>query len=142
MTPAQELRAIRLALGLTQEAMAEALCFRGGKGSVYDLESGRKSPDPRTMRDAQRLLTAAHPASPPLHESALQAELDEARDVLREVEWAGRDVYRDSMDTYDTVICPSCRAEQSPEGMHAPGCRLHAAITPPSSAAFRTRPPP
>lgn len=57
-----ELRVIRAELGLTQDAMAEALGFVGGKGSVYDLESGRKQPSARTMRDARRLL-AEHGAA-------------------------------------------------------------------------------
>lgn len=60
-TPGQELRQIRTTLGLTQTQFAEALGFIGGKGSIFDLESGRKNPSPRTLRDARRLL-AEHEA--------------------------------------------------------------------------------
>ncbi len=44
MTPAEEFRAARQQLGLTQAQLADALGFRRGKATICDIEKGRRNP--------------------------------------------------------------------------------------------------
>ncbi len=43
MTPAEEFRAARATLGMTQQQMSDALGLRG-RQAIYEFESGRRNP--------------------------------------------------------------------------------------------------
>lgn len=61
----------------------------------------------------------------------VRAQLEEAKAVLREVEWASRDLWGAGHEDARIVIaCPSCHQEKFPEkpGGHAPDCRLKKAL--------------
>ncbi len=61
MTPAEEFRAARAALGMTQQQLAEALGLRG-KQTIYEFEKGRRNPREIVLLYLRTLLAKKTPA--------------------------------------------------------------------------------
>ncbi len=49
MTPAEEFRAARATLGMTQQQLGDALGFARRRHAVYDIEAGRRNPRKTTL---------------------------------------------------------------------------------------------
>ncbi len=63
MTHAEEFRAARAALGMTQQELGEALGLRG-KQTIYEFESGKRNPREVVMVCLRLIVAAgAHPTS-------------------------------------------------------------------------------
>ncbi len=56
MTPAEEFRASRATLGMTQQRLGEAVGFKRGKKTVCDIEKGRINPKETTMKALRMLV--------------------------------------------------------------------------------------
>ncbi len=56
MTPAEEFRAARDKLGMTQQQLGEALGFKRGKQTICDIEKGRHIPRETHMRHLRLLV--------------------------------------------------------------------------------------
>ncbi len=64
MTPAEEFRAARATLGMTQQQLGDALGFRRGKVTVCEIERGKKNPRETVVRYLRTLVAAgARPTS-------------------------------------------------------------------------------
>ena len=60
MTPAEEFRAARLSLGLTQAQLAAVLGFRRGRRTVGDIECGVQNPSGPVVKFLRSLVAAKY----------------------------------------------------------------------------------
>ncbi len=64
MTPAEEFRAARAKLGMTQEHLGWALGYKRGRQTVYEIEKGVWTPSEPVVRYLRTLVAAgARPTS-------------------------------------------------------------------------------
>ena len=61
MTPAEEFRAARDTLGMTQRQLAEALGFKRGRQTICDIEKGRHMPRETVVLLLRALVAAKRP---------------------------------------------------------------------------------
>ena len=61
MTPAEEFRAARDTLGMTQQQFADALGFQRGRQTICDIEKGRHTPRHTVVLLLRSLVAAKRP---------------------------------------------------------------------------------
>ncbi len=64
MTPAEEFRTSRTALGMTQQQLGEAVGYKRGRQTIYDIEKGVWMPSEPVLRYLRtRVAAGARPTS-------------------------------------------------------------------------------